>query len=188
VRTDRLRALSIDAFVEPEAIDPLYLDGRMYYLLPDGDVAAEPYALVLAAMQREDRWGIGQIVLSGKEQLALIRPLKGLLQMAMLNYDEELRPPEDFGDVRLPRPAARQLKLAQSLVRNWSTDKFDFTAYDDEYRQRVAEMIEAKVAGREIVASEEPEPPRVLDILEALKQSLGGRPQRGKRSSRRRTG
>ena len=88
----------------------------------------------------------------------------------------------------LSRAAALQgVKLAQSLVRNWSTDTFDFTAYDDEYRQRVAEVIEAKVAGREIVAAEEPEPTRVLDILEALKQSLGGRPQRGKRSSRRAT-
>jgi DNA end-binding protein Ku len=181
VRTDRERSLTIDAFIGVDAVDPVYFDGRMYYLIPEDDAARAPYSVVLHAMQREERCGIGMIVLSGKEQLALVRPLDSVLQMAMLNYDEELRPPSEVMAGALPRPDARQMKLAQSLIRNWTTDEFDFEKYDDEYRQRVKELIQAKAHGREIVASEE-ESPKIVNLMEALKQSLA----EGKRTGSRR--
>src|SRR5688572_8323878 len=62
VRTKKERALSVDAFVDPSTIDPLYFDGRMYYLIPDGSTASEPYAIVAEAMSRAKCWGIGQVV------------------------------------------------------------------------------------------------------------------------------
>jgi DNA end-binding protein Ku len=188
MRTDEQRALSIDAFVDPDAVDPLYFDGRMYYLLPDGNAALEPYAVVLGAMQHENRYGIGQLVLSGKKQLALIRPLKSVLHMAMLNYDEELKSPDELAPARLPRADARKLKLAKSLISQWSTDEFDFGGYDDEYRDRLQELIDAKLEGREIVATEAPEPAAAVNLMEALKQSLSSRPGRSRRGARRKTG
>src|SRR5262245_26640317 len=73
LRTRRERALAIDAFVDPQSVDPLYFDGRMYYLSPDGSAAEEPYHVLAEAMEREDRYGLGQVVFSGKEQVALVR-------------------------------------------------------------------------------------------------------------------
>ena len=87
LRTEEEKALTIDAFVSSAEIDPIYFDGRMYYLLPTGANASEPYALLEAAMEKKNRWGIGQVVFSGREQLAIVRPLDGVLTMAMLSYD-----------------------------------------------------------------------------------------------------
>src|SRR5436190_969634 len=87
LETQRDRSLTIDTFIEPETIDPIYLDGRMYYLMPGGAGAEEPYAVMAEAMEREERYGVGQIVFSGKEQLAMVRSVDGVLQMSMLNYD-----------------------------------------------------------------------------------------------------
>ncbi len=183
MRTERERALTIDAFVDPDAVDPLYFDGRMYYLLPQGDASAEPYAVMAAALAREGKYGVGQLVFSGKEQLALVRPLEGLLHMAMLNYDEEIRPPADVAAAtKSPRGLSRQVKLAQTLIRNWSAKDFDFTEYDDPYRQRVQELIDAKRAGRQIAAPEEEETPEIVSLMDALKQSLASGGKRGKSS------
>ena len=73
LRTPKEKALTIDAFVSSDEIDPIYFDGRMYYLLPTGTGATEAYGLLQAAMERKVRWGVGQVVFSGREQLALVR-------------------------------------------------------------------------------------------------------------------
>lgn len=173
-RTSRERALTIDAFVEPDAIDPIYFDGRMYYLLPAGAGADEPYVVLAEAMEREERYGVGQVVFSGKEQVVLVRPVDGVLHMAMLNYDAELRPAEEMvAQVAKPRGAQRKVELAQTLIRNWSPRDFDFTAYQDRYREKVKDLIEAKIAGREIVQPEAEEvPEEVVNLMDALKQSI----------------
>ena len=174
LRTKSERAFRIDAFVEPDSVDPLYFDGRMYYLVPDGPAAEEPYSVVAEAMEREERVGIGQIVLSGKEQLALVRSVGDVLHMAMLNYDEEIRPPEQvMTAIKKPRGINRQVHLAQTLIKNWSTDDFDFTEYDDRYRQKVQELIEAKVEGREIVMpGEDDDTGEIINLMDALKRSV----------------
>jgi DNA end-binding protein Ku len=177
LRTKSERSFTIDAFVTPESVDPLYFDGRMYYLVPDGAVALEPYTVVADAMEREERVGIGQIVLSGKEQLALVRTIDGMLHMAMLNYDKEVRRPEDLeipaATARKPRGITRKVQLAQTLIKSWSDDDFDFTDYSDRYREKVKELIDAKVEGREIVApGEEEETTEVINLMDALKKSV----------------
>ena len=173
LRTEAERSLVIDAFVEPDTIDPIYFDGRMYYLAPDGPAADEPYAVMVAALEREQRHGVGQVVFSGKDQLALIRPLEGVLHMAMLNYDEEIRRPRDVvAAVKESRIGGRKVQLAQTLVRNWFTRDFDFTAYDDRYREKLQDLIDAKVEGRELVVPEEEEKPEVINLMDALKKSI----------------
>src|SRR6201995_4494395 len=96
LRTEEEKALTVDAFVSSEEIDPIYFDGRMYYLIPSGSGANEPYALLQTAMEKKKRWGVGQVVFSGREQLAVVRPLDGVLTMAMLNYDAEIRKPSEI--------------------------------------------------------------------------------------------
>jgi DNA end-binding protein Ku len=192
LRTKSERSLTIDAFVEPEAIDPIYFDGRMYYLVPGGKAAEEPYAVVAEAMEREGRYGVGQVVFSGKDQLALVRPYEGLLHMAMLNFDEEIRrPAEVMAAHKPPRVGGRKVQLAQTLVRTWFSDDFDFAAYDDRYREKLQELIDAKIEGREIEAPAEEEPPEVINLMDALKKSIGRErathPRRGKRKRRTRS-
>lgn len=191
LRSESERALKIDAFVQPGTVDPLYFDGRMYYLVPAGQPAQEPYAVIVAAMEREDRHGIGQVVFSGKDQLVLVRPVDGVLHMAMLNYDAEIRPAKKVaGDLKKPRDIARQVRLAQKLIEEWSEDDFDFSKYQDPYREKVEELIEAKVKGHEIAPAPEEEPAAVVSLMDALKQSVATLPEsrrgRGKAKAHRR--
>lgn len=189
LRTEAERSLTIDAFIEPEAIDPIYFDGRMYFLAPDGVAAEEPYAVVVTALALEERYGVGQVVFSGKDQLALIRPLDGVLHMAMLNYDKEIRRPKEVvAAARHAHVGGRKVQLAQTLIRSWFTSDFDFAAYDDRYREKLQELIDAKIEGREIVAPEEEEKPEVVNLMDALKKSIArtSAPRRAKGRSRRR--
>jgi DNA end-binding protein Ku len=188
LETQRDRSLTIDTFIEPETIDPIYLDGRMYYLMPGGAGAEEPYAVMAEAMEREERYGVGQVVFSGKEQLAMVRSVDGVLQMSMLNYDEEIKSPDEMASaLKKPRRINRQVQLAQALIRNWYTREFDFTAYDDHYRKKVKELIKAKVEGREVVTQrEEEEEPQVVNLLDALKRSVAETSHRGKARRRKR--
>jgi DNA end-binding protein Ku len=188
VRTKKERSLAIDAFVDPSTIDPLYFDGRMYYLVPDGSVAEEPYAIIAEALESANCWGVGQVVFSGKDQLVAVRPVEGRLHMAMLNFDEEIRTPADVLPRRKPvRGASRQVQLAKTLIKSWFSDDFDFNAYDDRYRERLEKLIHAKVKGHEIVAPAEEEEPAVVNLMDALKQSLAhARPNRGSKKTRKR--
>jgi DNA end-binding protein Ku len=173
VQTQAERSLTIDAFVPPDAIDPIYFDGRMYFLSPATASAEEPYAVIVQAMEREDRYGVGQVVMSGKDQLALVRATDGVLHMALLNFDEEIRRPSDVVALDKPhRGASRQVQLAQTLIRNWSQDDFDFAAYDDRYRQRLQAVIDAKIEGREIEVPEEEPVAEVINLMDALKKSI----------------
>jgi DNA end-binding protein Ku len=176
LRTQSERSLTIDAFVPPDTIDPLYFDGRMYYLVPANETAEEPYEVIAQAMEKEERVGIGPVVMSGKDQLALVRPANGLLHMAMLNFDEEIRLPKDLGlhlHTKSSAAQRRKVQLAQTLIRGWAVDDFDFDQYDDQYREKVQALIKAKVAGREIVApEEEEETPEVVNLMDALKRSV----------------
>lgn len=178
LQTENERALVIDAFIAPDVIDPLYFDGRMYYLVPAQKAAEEPYSVVSAAMVKQDCYAIGQVVFSGKDQPVLIRTVEGTLQMAMLNYEAEIRPPTDVYHVPRTRTnASRQIKLAESLIKEWSDDDFDFSKYKDDYRDRVKRLIDAKVKGKKIVAAkdEEHEQPVTTSLMDALKKSISRR-------------
>jgi len=173
LRTETERSLTIDAFVDPEAIDPVYFDGRMYYLAPDGPVAEEPYNVVAEALEREGRYGVGQVVFSGKDQLALVRPMDGVLHLAMLNYDAEIRRPREVvASSKHAHAGGRKVQLAQTLIRSWFHSDFDFAAYEDRYREKLKELIDAKVEGREIAAPEEEEKSEVINLMDALKKSI----------------
>lgn len=178
MRTEEERALRIDAFVTPNTVDPLYFDGRTYYLVPQGTVAVTPYVVFLEAMEKEGRYGIGQMVFSGKDQIVLVRPFGGVLHVAMLNYAAEIRQPKTVAaEIKKPAGIAKQVQLAKKLIEEWSQKDFDFRQYKDTYREHVKELIEAKVKGKEVVAPEEEQHPGVLNLIDALKQSVDTLPK-----------
>jgi DNA end-binding protein Ku len=172
LRTKRERALTIDAFVSPETVDPIYFDGRMYYLRPASKSAEESYAVILTAMQQENRYGVGRVVFSGKDQIVLIRPVEGVLHMAMLNYHAEIRPAGKAASGVKSQVDPRQAKLARTLIREWSDDDFDFSKYEDTYREKVEQLIATKAKGGDVVAVEEDDEPATINLMDALKKSL----------------
>jgi DNA end-binding protein Ku len=187
LRTDQEKALSIDAFVSADEIDPIYFDGRMYYLLPSGANSNEPYSLLEAAMEKKNRWGIGQVVFSGREQLAVVRPHDGVLTMAMLNYDAEIRKPSEIkSEFARPRSTGAKLRLAEDLISKWHEGDFNFSAYKDRYRQKVKEAIAAKKKGVDIEPPEEEEEPQVINLMDALKESVARANKTTARASRKR--
>src|SRR4051794_25681771 len=167
LRTQEEKALSIDAFVGSDEIDPIYFDGRMYYLLPFGANSGEPYALLEAAMEKKKRWGVGQVVFSGREQLAVVRPVDGVLTMAMLNYDAEIRKPSEMkSEFTRPRTATNKLRLAEDLISKWQDNKFDVAFYKDRYRQKVKDAIAAKKKGIDIEPPDEEQEPEVINLMD----------------------
>jgi DNA end-binding protein Ku len=172
---DEIASQSIDIaeFVPVADVDAVFFD-RAYYLGPDKG-GARAYRLLGEAMRRSGKAALGRYSARGKQYLVLIRPLGARLVMQQLFYADEIRPPEEIpvDDADLKEP---ELQLALQLIaQTASTDGFHPERYRDAVKQRVEEAIERKVAGQEIqVAAPEPQA-QVIDLMEALKKSIGAR-------------
>jgi DNA end-binding protein Ku len=173
LRTPDDKAITIDAFVESSAIDPIYLNGKTHYLVPDGPVGQRSYTVLLDAMKEEGREAVARIVMHGKEQLVLLRPIGNLVAMLGLDYDFQVTKPATFEE-EAPKAAytADELKLMKTLIDASSPAEFDLTRYKDVYTERLTQLIEAKVAGQEVVAPPVHEQAQVINLMDALKQSL----------------
>ena len=172
VALTRSQSIDIDRFVDLEQVDPIYFD-RAYYLAP-ADVPAQrrPYVLLLRAMQEANVAAIGKFVLWGKENLCLIRPLGESLALETLYYAEDIRAREEIDQaVEETEVQEAELEMARQLVASL-VGEFEPEAFENEYRGVLKAMLEAKVAGEEIVAPEQPAPAPVVDLMEALKESV----------------
>jgi DNA end-binding protein Ku len=173
LRTENEKALNIDAFIPANSLDPIYSTGKTYYLVPDGPVGQKPYALLRDAMVELKRQAIGTVVMSGKEQIVLLRPMDNLLAMTMLSYEHQVTKPSSFND-ELIKPAIEpeELKLAKTLIDASTPKKLDFAKYRDVYTEKLTKLIEAKVAGQEIVAPPIHEEAQVINLMDALRKSV----------------
>jgi DNA end-binding protein Ku len=173
LRTEDEKAIKVSAFISPDALDPMYQSGRTYYLVPDGPVGQRPYAVLHQAMSQENRHAVAQVVLHGREQTVLLRPVDRLLAMSVLSYDAQVAKPSAFEEeVPEVEPSADELKLAKTLINITTPKKFDFSSYKDTYTEKLSKLIEAKIAGEEIVAPPVHEQPQILNLMEALKASV----------------
>jgi DNA end-binding protein Ku len=167
------RAIGIDGFIADTTVDPMYYSGRTYYLTPDGPVGQRPYALLHKAMVENNLHAVARVVLLGKEQLVLVRPVDGLLVMSGLVYKSQVKSGDAFKDEVLESEVGDdELELAQKLVDASRIEDFDLDRYKDLYTERLGQLIEAKVDGKEIVAPEEADEPQVINLIEALKKSV----------------
>lgn len=173
VRKQSDRSVAIDGFVAPEKIDPVYLAGKTYYLLPDGVAGNRPYALLVRGMVEANVVAVAQVVLSGREQLVMLRPQDGMLVMSVLNYPKKVRAATPYRE-ELPdeKPSAGELALANTLIGASTLAEFDFQSYRDAYVENLTRLIQLKVEGREIVRAPDPEEPKILNLMEALKKSV----------------
>ena len=168
----------ITEFVPVKAIDPVFFD-KAYYLGPDKG-GAKPYALLARALKESGRCALGRWAARGKQYIVLIRPIDtGLVEglvMQQLLYAAEVR---SINDVDIPKTEVKpaELKLAQQLIEQQSSDKFDPGAYTDEVRARIEAAVQKKVEGQEITMAEAPQQEaQVIDLMEALRASLEKKP------------
>jgi DNA end-binding protein Ku len=172
VALQRSQSVDIIRFVPIDQVDPIYFD-RTYYLAPAGPEAQRrPYVLLLRAMQEASMAAVGKFVLWGKENLCLIRPLGESLVLETLFFAEDIRPRKEIDEaVEETDVKGPELAMATQLVQSLVGD-FDPKDYENEYRNELRAMLEAKLEGKEITAPEPaPEAP-VIDLMEALKQSV----------------
>jgi DNA end-binding protein Ku len=172
VELQRSRSIELLRFVPLAEVDPLYFD-RGYYLAPASDpVGRRPYSLLLRALRETERAAVGRFVLWGKENLCLVRPLDGALVLETLYYAEDVRSMAEIAEaVEDTEVKEQELAMARQLVESLA-GSFDPEDYRNSYRDELRAMLEAKLAGQEIVRPEPaPEAP-VIDLMEALKQSV----------------
>jgi DNA end-binding protein Ku len=170
VRVESTRVIDLAQFTDETSIDPIYVD-RAYYLAPDGPVAADAFAVMRDGMA--GKAGIGKVALYGREYLVAVKPQKKGLVMYTLHHDAEIRSIDEIEDLNsVPSKAKPQeMKLAKQIVATFDSE-LNLKDYKDEYREGLRKIIDAKIAGEEIVATEMPEPPKVVDLMEALRKSL----------------
>ena len=164
-------AIEITEFVPAETVDPLYFD-KSYFLGPDKG-GARPYRLLAEAMRKTGRVALARYAARGKDYVVLVRPFEEGLVMQQLYYGEEVR---GFDQVPLEETSIKdsELELAVQLVEQIAKETFDPKAYRDEVRDQIWGLIESKIEGQEIVAAMPEEPKaQIIDLMEALKASLG---------------
>jgi DNA end-binding protein Ku len=165
------RAIEVLEFVPTEQVDPI-LYNKAYYLEPE-QTAAKPYALLRDALTNTERVAIVKVALRQREQLATLRVRDNVLVLNTMLWPDEIRAAKfDILDEDVTaRPA--ELAMAGSLIESMAAD-FDPSTYTDNYREALQEVIDAKVAGREVVQPEEAEeaPAAAVDLMAALRASV----------------
>jgi DNA end-binding protein Ku len=170
---DETRAIRIEKFIEPTKLDPIYLSESSYYLVPDGAPGQKPYALLREAMERKGLVSIAHIVLHNKEQLALVRPVDGLLCMTLLRFATQLKNTDQFSEEIVEFEISKEeFKLAETLIAETTTDEFNIHEYSDVYTERLTKLIETKVEGKELVQPPDVETQPVINLMDALKASV----------------
>jgi len=168
------RMIDIAEFVPLAQVDPIYFE-KTYYLGPDKG-GEKAYRLLTDAMQKAGRVALAKFVMRGKENLVLIRAAQEGLMLHTMYFADEIR---DFGEVDKGEDAKvkpGELELAERLVRELTSEAFSPEKYADEYRGRVLEVVESKVEGKEVTSlAPQAQRTQVIDLMDALKQSLGKR-------------
>jgi DNA end-binding protein Ku len=170
------QAIEISEFLPKETIDPVYFS-KAYYLAPDkgGDRA---YTLLTKALGETERWALGRYSARGKQYLVIVRPLGKGLVMQQLYYANEVRNIEEL-DLGEAIVKDNELKMAVQLAEMGAAEEFHPENYRDEVADRVRTLIQRKIDGEEITASDAAEPrAQVIDLMEALKASLAGKSPR----------
>ena len=173
-------AIEIVAFIPEKAVDPIYYD-KAYLLAPDKR-GGKPYALLMEAMRKSGRCALAKWAWKSKQYVVQVRPVEDGLVLQQLLYADEVRSLKDLNiePVTITPP---ELQLALQLIDQISEESYDPTQYVDEEKQRILAAIDEKISGKHVVASahnEEPSSAQVIDLMDALRASLGKKPAAAK--------
>lgn len=165
--------IEIMAFIPEKSVDPLFYD-KAYLIAPDKR-GGKPYALLAEAMRKSGRCALAKWAWKSKQYVVQVRPVEDGLVLQQLLYADEVRSLKDL-NIEPMAVTAAELQLALQLIDQISQDAYDPTQYADEERKRILAAIDEKIAGKEVVASAHDEAPstaQVIDLMEALRASLG---------------
>src|SRR5262245_56476559 len=170
VRVDSTRVINLEKFTDADSIDDIYLE-RPYYLAPDGAVAKEAFAVIREGMK--GKAGIGKVALYGREYLIKVQPRERGLAMYTLRHANEIRSMDAIDELaEMPvEVKADEVRLARQVIGTFEGD-VDLRDYHDEYQEGLREIIDAKIEGREVVVQEVEAPPKVVNLMDALRRSL----------------
>jgi DNA end-binding protein Ku len=170
VRPESTRVIDLVQFADESSVDPIYVD-RAYYLAPDGTMAADAFAVMRDGMK--GKIGIGKLALYGREYLVAVKPQDRGIVMYTLHHAAEIRSMDAVEELNAVTSKTRpeEIRLAKQVIETFE-GPLDLSTYRDEYQEGLKRIIEAKIAGEEIVAPTVEAPPRVVNLMDALKKSL----------------
>ena len=175
VQVESNHTIDIDSFVPRDEIDRRYLN-HPYYIAPDGKAGVDAFAVIRDAMKDKDRVALARIVLSNREHVIAIEPLgKGLLGTT-LRYPYELREEDEyFDDIKNPKISKDMIELASHILDSKAAH-FDPSKFKDEYENALKTLVKRKAAGKPVkVVEREERPDNVINLMDALRQSLKGK-------------
>ncbi|HEX2537234.1 MAG TPA: Ku protein [Pseudolabrys sp.] len=185
VEIESTRMIDIDQFVPGKEIDELYLKDP-YYIVPDGDVGAQAFAVIREAIKREGMVALGRVVFTNREHVIALEPRGNGLMGVTLRYPYEVRDEKDyFDDIPNESVPKDMLELATHIVQS-KAGHFKPDKFEDHYETALRDLIKRKQDGKPIEKAKEREPAKVIDLMEALRKSAG-KDAPARRSSRRTT-
>ena len=170
VRPESTRVIDLVQFTDATTIDPIYFE-RPYYLAPDGAMATEAFAVMREGMK--GKAGIGKLALYGREYLVAVQPKDKGLVMYTMRRANEIRSMSNIEELdSVPaKVKPEEIKLAKAVIENFDAE-LNVEDYKDSYQEELQRIIDAKIAGEEVVATTEETPPKVVNLMAALRQSL----------------
>jgi DNA end-binding protein Ku len=173
VRLESTRTIDIERFVDAGDIDRLYWNDP-YFLMPDGKLALEAFTVIREAMKHTDKVALGRVVMHQRERLLALEPRgKGLLAYTLRSHDEVREPASYFDDIPEHKADAQMLAIAEKIIEQ-QAGPFDPSEFNDRYEDALRALIAEKKKGKgRVVAVEEPEDTNVIDLMDALRRSLG---------------
>jgi DNA end-binding protein Ku len=180
LRIESRHTIDLVQFSSLNSIDPIYFDSP-YFIAPEGEIAVEAYLTLRDALRKTEKVALGQIVLANRERIVAIQPYSKGMIMETLRYNYEVRKAHEyFSDIKDISIDKEQLGLAEQLIKN-KTKSFDPQKFTDKYQEGLQEIINAKIEHRRPdLGKESPAPGKVVNIMDALRKSLGQSGQKKK--------
>src|SRR6478672_10053618 len=173
VALESTRTIEIDEFVQRDEIDPRYII-RPYYLCPDGKVGHDAFAVIRETIREMNKVAIGRVVLTNREHIIALEAFDKGLMGTLLRYPYEVRSEaEYFDEIQDVKVTKDMLDLARHIV-NQKSGRFEPDKFEDQYETALVDLINQKRAGKPITPKERPAAGNVVDLMEALRRSVGG--------------
>jgi DNA end-binding protein Ku len=173
IALESTRTIDIDEFVPKSEIDELYID-RPYYIVPDGKLGHDAYAVIRETIRATNKVALGRLVLTNREYVIALEPRDNGMMGLLLRYPYEVRQPAEYFDgIQDVKITKDMLDLARHIVEQ-KTGHFEPGKFEDRYEAALIEMINQKQAGRPVAKAKRPSGGNVVDLMEALRQSIKG--------------
>ena len=172
VRLATTRTLDIERFVDDGEIDRLYWNDP-YFLVPDGDMAVEAFTVIREAMEKSGKVALGRLVMHQRERLMALEPRdKGIVAYSIRTNREVKNPEELFDKIPDEKPNVQMVDIAAKII-DQLEGPFDPSQFNDRYEDALRDLIREKEKGHKIATVKEPQEAEVIDLMDALKRSLG---------------